>query len=216
MFPTGYFIWWVTKWEPPVTNSHKTHAQQQNCTIFCYNVLVHSFITSRQDSCNALLHGIPKRALKDSNTSRTLLPGSYWENTYEYATYLLRSLHWLPITFRTEQDLPPDTSVHSWKCSPLYFKELLTQKLLQLPRTRHSALLPLICGMLPPFIWEHHSPLIIYKKDLKHTLFKMPFLSFVSSPSGLIFILFFRSLVRFCCFMLVVFMPFMLFYACCF
>ena len=61
-------------------------------------LLVHAFITSRLDSCNALLHGLPddqvRRLQLIQNTAARLITRT---RKHEHITPVLRRLHWLPV-----------------------------------------------------------------------------------------------------------------------
>ncbi len=62
--------------------------------------LVHAFMTSRLDYCNALLGGCPAASINKlqivQNTAARVLTRS---RKYDHITQILQSLHWLPIKF---------------------------------------------------------------------------------------------------------------------
>ncbi len=62
--------------------------------------LVHAFMTSRLDYCNALLGGCPASSINKlqivQNAAARVLTRS---RKYEHITPILQSLHWLPIKF---------------------------------------------------------------------------------------------------------------------
>ncbi len=63
--------------------------------------LVHAFMTSRLDYCNALLGGCPASSINKlqlvQNAAARVLTRS---RKYDHITPILQSLHWLPIQYR--------------------------------------------------------------------------------------------------------------------
>ncbi len=63
--------------------------------------LVHAFMTSRLDYCNALLGGCPASSINKlqivQNAAARVLTRS---RKYDHITLILQSLHWLPIQYR--------------------------------------------------------------------------------------------------------------------
>ena len=88
--------------------------------------LVHAFVTSRMDYCNALLSGCANASLKPlqlvQNAAARILTR---KKCFEHITPVLASLHWLPIKFRIEFKVLVITFKALNGLAPPYLKDLL-------------------------------------------------------------------------------------------
>ena len=65
-------------------------------------LLIHSLVISRLDYGNGLLYGVPDKLQRVQNlAARVVVKAS----RYDHITPILKSLHWLPIRYRTEYKL---------------------------------------------------------------------------------------------------------------
>ncbi|CAL9705986.1 unnamed protein product [Knipowitschia caucasica] len=89
--------------------------------------LVHAFVSSRLDYCNALLVGIPGRSLQKlqhiQNSAARVLTRT---RKFEHITPVLRKLHWLPIHLRIEYKICLLTHQCIHSNAPEYLQDLLT------------------------------------------------------------------------------------------
>jgi len=89
--------------------------------------LVHTFMTSRLDFCNALLAGCPTSSINKlqlvQNAAARVLTRS---RKYDHITPILPSLHWLPIKFRINYKILLLTYKALNGLAPVYLMELLS------------------------------------------------------------------------------------------
>lgn len=89
-------------------------------------ILVHAFIVSRIDGCNALLFGLPDKSLQPlqrvQNAAARLICDA---RKFDRVTPLLRSLHWLPVAQRIEFKILLLTFKCFNDCTPVYLSELV-------------------------------------------------------------------------------------------
>ncbi len=162
--------------------------------------LVHAFVTSRLDYCSSVFAGLPKSSIKHlqrvQNAAAQMLTRCKIRN---HITPTLRSLHWLPVSFRIEFKI----LLSVFKClhgtAPIYLSNLLNKytpvrslrtsnrNLLVVPKTRlkigesaFSYFGPNLWNSLPDNLRAIDS-LCSFKKYLKTHLFTraFPWLIFV-------------------------------------
>ena len=89
-------------------------------------ILVHAFITSKIDFCNAILYGAPEHLLQKlqsvQNCAARLVS---LKSKYDHITPVLKELHWLPVEYRIEFKI----LLVTYKClnnlAPHYLQELI-------------------------------------------------------------------------------------------
>ncbi len=109
----------------------ETHVKQLCKTSFFHlsadaEKLVHAFVSSRLDYCNALLIRIPGKSLHklqciQNSAARILM----MVRKYGHITPILKSLHWLPVSFRIVYKVSLLTHQCIHGDAPSYLKELL-------------------------------------------------------------------------------------------
>ncbi len=89
--------------------------------------LVHAFMTSRLDYCNALLGGCPASSINKlqvvQNAAARVLTRS---RKYDHITPILQSLHWLPIKYRISYKILLLTYKALNGLAPAYLTSLLS------------------------------------------------------------------------------------------
>ena len=89
-------------------------------------IIIHAFVASKLDYCNSLLYGLPSyliRKLQHVQNFAARLVNQC--PRFCHITPVLRDLHWLPVSFRTEFKimLITDNVLHDQ--APIYIQELL-------------------------------------------------------------------------------------------
>ena len=130
--------------------------------------LVHAFVSSRLDYCNALLSGCPKKSLKTlqliQNAAARVLTRTHRR---DHITPVLASLHWLPVQSRIEFK----TLLLTYKAlhgqAPSYLRELIVPYyparslrsqdagLLVVPRVTKSRIGARAFSYQAPLLWNH-------------------------------------------------------------
>ena len=155
--------------------------------------LIHAFVSSHLDYCNALLFGLQKyqldRLQKVQNAAaRVILQIA----KFDHITPALIDLHWLPVTFRVQLKLLLFVYKSLHNLSPSYIKDLLSLKpaanyalrssaksLLFVPKVNCSSLGDRAFAHAAPVLWSSlpltfrtSSSLAILKSNLKHVFLR--------------------------------------------
>ena len=89
--------------------------------------LVHAFVTSRLDSCNAILYGLPERDLsKLQRIQNAAARVVTLTRKQEHISPIIRKLHWLPVKQRIIYKLMLLTFKSLHGSAPSYISELIT------------------------------------------------------------------------------------------
>ncbi len=157
--------------------------------------LVHAFLTSRLDYCNALLGGCPASSINKlqvvQNAAARVLTRS---RKYDHITPILQSLHWLPIKFCINYKILLLTYKALNGLAPAYLTSLLScYNPSRSLRSQNSGLLvvhiakstkggrafshlaPKLWNSLPDNIWGSDT-LSLFKSRLKTHLFSQAFI----------------------------------------
>ena len=90
--------------------------------------LIHAFISSRLDYCNGLLTGLPQKSLKQlqliQNAAARVLTRT---KRSEHITPVLKSLHWLPVSYRIDFKVLLLVYKSLNGLGPEYMNEMLTE-----------------------------------------------------------------------------------------
>ena len=158
--------------------------------------LVHAFMTSRLDYCNALLAGCPASLINKlqlvQNAAARVLTRS---RKYDHITPILSSLHWLPIKFRINYKVLLLTYKALNGLAPVYLTDLLSpynpsrslrslnSRLLVIPRISRSTKGGRAFSHLAPKLWNSlpdtvrcSDSLSQFKTRLKTHLFSQAFI----------------------------------------
>ena len=158
--------------------------------------LVHAFVSSKLDYCNALLIGLPKyqidRLQSVLNTAARIIT---FTCKYDHITPVLVRLHWLPVSYRIRFKVLLLTYKALNDLSPEYISELLnkpkytrnlrsqSQHLLSVPKSRTVTYGDRAFSVCAPKLWNElpfqlrmSSNIQAFKSGLKTMLFKIAYL----------------------------------------
>ena len=152
--------------------------------------LVHAFITSKLDSANSLLHGLPTflldRLQNVQNAAARIITRT---KKYDHIKPVLKQLHWLPVNQRitckillltykalngqapSSEVLEPYTPARNLRSSSKYLLKIPLVKLVSYGHRCFSFAAPTLWNSLPDFI-KQSSSLSSFKTYMKTYLFK--------------------------------------------
>jgi hypothetical protein len=163
--------------------------------------LIHAFVTSHVDYCNALLAGIPQyqvqRIQRVVNAATRLI---HHCPRFSHITPELIAIHWLPVKYRVEFKIALLVYKTLNKMDPIYISELLIPKpssdrwtlrsddhgLLHIPKTNCKTLGDRSFAHAAPQLWNslplnvrNCDNISVFKKRLKTFLFSKAFNIFI-------------------------------------
>ncbi|KAL4004124.1 protocadherin delta 1 [Sarotherodon galilaeus] len=145
-------------------------------------VLVHAFVSSRIDYCNALLSGLPKKSFRGlqmvQNAAARILTRT---GKFEHISPVLRSLYWLPCQVRADFKVLLLTYKALNGLAPTYLSDLLH---LYVPRARKKTIGECAFSFRAPFLWNNLPQDIrqacsveVFKTKLETHLFTLSYMS---------------------------------------
>uniref|UniRef100_A0A669B8C0 Reverse transcriptase domain-containing protein n=1 Tax=Oreochromis niloticus TaxID=8128 RepID=A0A669B8C0_ORENI len=160
-------------------------------------VLVHAFVSSRIDYCNALLSGLPKKSFRGlqmvQNAAARILTRT---GKFEHISPVLNSLHWLPCQVRADFKVLLLTYKALNGLAYTYLSDLLhlyvpsralrsqDSGLLKVPRARKKTVGEQAFSFRAPFLWNNLAQDIrqacsveVFKTKLKTHLFTLSYMS---------------------------------------
>ncbi|KAL3999372.1 hypothetical protein ACER0C_007143 [Sarotherodon galilaeus] len=148
-------------------------------------ILVHAFVSSRIDYCNALFSGLPKKSFKGlqmvQNAAARILTRT---GKFEHISPVLYSLHWLPCPVRADFKVLLLTYKALNGLAPSYLSDLLHRYLPSLPKARKKKIGERAFSFRAPFLWNNLPQDVrqacsveVFKAKLKTHLFTLSYMS---------------------------------------